>query len=122
MIKSANDDNEVSKQQCIRNCAENAIAAKHERGCKICQRSLATFADDKKSQNPDSLVGDEYRLMQGGNENNNEVSDCTLLCLATTCPKTDDDTSPQESGTNELGTDDRTISEEQLGAKVCEDN
>ena len=44
--------------------------------------------------------------------------------LATTCTKTDDVISPQELGTtsNKLGTDDRTISEEQLRARVCEDN
>ena len=42
--------------------------------------------------------------------------------LGTTCPKTDDVISPQESGTNKLGTDERTISEEQLCTKVCEDN
>jgi hypothetical protein len=62
------------------------------------------------------------RLRKVNNGNNNEVADRTSLCLATTCPKTDDLTSPQESGTNKLGTDDRTISEEQLRAKVCEDN
>jgi len=43
-------------------------------------------------------------------------------CLATTCPKTDVVISPLESGTNKLGRDDRTISDEQLRAKVCEDN
>jgi hypothetical protein len=30
-----NDDNEVSVQQGTRNCAENAIAAEHERCCKF---------------------------------------------------------------------------------------
>jgi hypothetical protein len=96
-----NDDCEVSKQQ----RAENAIAAKYERVCNFCRRSFATFADVKKSQNPDSLVANEYELMKGGNEIN-EVPDRTLLCLATTCPNTDDVTSSRESGTNELGTDD----------------
>jgi hypothetical protein len=117
-----NDDNEASKQQHIRNCAENMIAAKHEIGCKFCRKSFATFADVKKSQNLDSLVADKYELIKGRNENNNEVADRTSLCLGTTCPKTDDVTSPQESGTNKLGTEDRMISEGQLRSKVCEDN
>jgi hypothetical protein len=105
-----------------RNCSENSIAADHERGCNFCRKSFATFAEVKESQNPDSLVADKYELIKDSNENNNEVADRTLLCLVTTCPKNDNVTSPQVSGTNKLGTNDRTISEEQLCAKVCEDN
>jgi len=90
-----NDDNEASMQQRIRNCAENAIAAKHERGCRFCPKSFATFAEVKESQNPDSLVADKYELIKDSDENNNEVADRTSLCLAMTCPKTDDVTSPQ---------------------------
>jgi hypothetical protein len=56
------DDNEVSMQQGKRNCTENAIASKHERGCKFCRKSFATFAEVKGSQNPASLVADEYEL------------------------------------------------------------
>ena len=104
------------------NCAENAIDVKHERGCKFCRKIFATFAEVKESQNPDSLVADKYELPKNNNGNKNEVDDRTSPCLAMTCPKTDDVTSPQESGTNKLGTDDRTISEEQLCTKVCEDN
>jgi len=105
------------------NCAENAIDVKHERGCKFCRKIFATFAEVKESLNPDSLVADKYELIKDSNENNNnEVADHTSLCLATTCPKIEDVTSPQESGTNKLGTDNKTISEEQLRAKVCEDN
>jgi len=113
-----NDDNEASIQQRLRNCAENAIAAKHGRGCKFCRNSCATFAEVMGSLNTDRLFADKYELIKDSNVCNNEVADCTSLCLATTCPKTDDGTSPQESGTNKLGTDDRTISEEQLRAKV----
>jgi len=29
-------------------------------------------------------------FIKDNNGNNNEVTDCTSLCLATTCPKTDD--------------------------------
>ena len=57
-----NDDNETSVQQGKRNCAENATVAKHERGCKFCRKSFATFAEVKESQNPDSLVADKYEL------------------------------------------------------------
>ena len=32
------DDNEASIQQRVRNCTENAIAAKHERGSKFCRK------------------------------------------------------------------------------------
>ena len=117
-----NDDNEVSIQQRIRNCAKNAIAAKRERGCKFCQKSCATFAEVMGSQNTDNVVADKYELIKDSNDSNNEVADRTSLCLATTCPKTDDVTPPQGPGTNKLGTDDRTISEEQLRATVCKDN
>jgi hypothetical protein len=106
-----NDDNEASGQQEKRNCAENAVAAKHERGSKFCRQSLATFAEVRESQNPDSLFADKQALLKDNNESNNEVADRTSLCLATTCPKTDDVNSPQESGTNKLRTHDRTISE-----------
>ena len=117
-----NDDNEASVHQGKRNCAKNAIAAKHERGCNFCRKSFATFAEVKESQNSDSLVAGKYDLIKYSNENNNEVADRTSVCLVTTCPETDDITSPQASETNKLGTDDRTISEEQLRTKVCEDN
>jgi len=116
-----NDDNEASEQKGKRNCAENAIAAKHERGSRVCRQSLATFAEVGESQNPDSLFADKQGLIEGNNEGIKEVADRTSL-LATTCSKTDDVTSPQESGTNKLRPDDVTISEEQLRAKVCKDN
>jgi hypothetical protein len=95
---------------------------KNKRGCKFCRKSFVTCTDIKESQNSGSLVADKYELIKDNNGNNNEVSDRTSLCLATTCPKTDDITSPQESGINNVGTDDRTISEEQLCTTVCEDN
>jgi hypothetical protein len=76
----------------------------------------------KESQNPDSFGADKYELLKDKTENNNEVADRTSLCLATTCPNTDDVTSPQESGTNKLRTNYRTISEEEIRAKACEDN
>jgi len=117
-----NDDNETLMQQSKRNCTGNAIAAKNERGCKCCRKSFATFAEVKESQNSDSLFADKYELIKDNNGNNNEVPDRTSLCLATTCHKTDDVSSSQESGTIKLGTDNRTISEEQIHAKVCEDN
>jgi len=109
-------------QQSKRNCIESVTAVKNERGYKLCQEGFTTFAEVKESQNSDSLVADKYELIKDNNGNNNEFADRTSLCLATTCPKTDDVTSPQESGTNKLGTDDRTISEEQLCIQVCEDN
>ena len=85
-----NDDNEASIQQHIRNCAENAIAAKHERGCKFCRNSCAAFAEVMGGQNTDSLVDNKYESVKDSNDSNNEVDDRTSLCLATTCPKTDD--------------------------------
>jgi len=117
-----NDDNEASMQQSKRNCVESVTAAKNERGYKLCQEGFTTFAEVKESQISDSLFNDKYELIKDNNGNNNEVADRTSLCVATTCPKTDNVTSPQESGTNKLGTDDRTISEEQLRTQVCEDN
>jgi len=113
-----NDDNEALMQQSNRNCAENTIAAKNENFVE----TFTTFAEVKESQNTDSLVADNYELITDNNGNNNEVSDRASLCLATPCPKTDDVTSPWESGTNKLGTHDRRISEEKLRAKVCKDN
>ena len=58
---------------------------------------FTTFAEVKKRQNSGSLVADKHDLINDNNGNQNEVIDCTSLCLATTCPKTDDITSPQES-------------------------
>ena len=52
----------------------------------------------KEGQKPDSLVADNYELLKDSNENNNGTADCISLYLAKTCPKTDDVTSPQESG------------------------
>ena len=98
------------------------MAVKHERGSRVCRQSLATFAEVRVSKNTDSLLADKQELIKDNNEGNKEVADRTTLCLATTCPKTDDVTSPQESGTNKLRPDDGTISEERLRAKVCEDN
>ena len=115
-----NDDNEALMQQSEKKCAENARTAKNERGCKFCRKSFTTVAEVKESQNPDCIVADKYELLKDNSENNIEAADSTSLCLATTCPNTDDFTSPQESGANMLRTDYRTISEEQLRAKVCE--
>jgi predicted aspartyl protease/adenylate kinase family enzyme len=109
-----NDDNEASIQQRIRNCA-----AKHERGCKFYRKSCATFAEVMGSQNTDNLVANEYELIRDSNDNNNEVDDRASLCLATACPKTDDITSPQGPGTNKLGTDDRTVSENNFALKFA---
>ena len=105
------DDNEASEQKRKRNCAENSIAVKHERGSRVCRQSLATFVEVGESQNPDSIFADKQELIKGNKEGNKEVADLTSLCLVTTRPKTDDVTSPQESGTNKLRPDDRTISE-----------
>jgi len=117
-----NDDKEALMQQSEKKSAENARALKNEKGCKLCRKSFATVAEVKESLNPDSFVDDKYELLNDNNENNNETADRTSLCLVTTCPNTDDVTSPQESGTNKLRTDNRTIFEEQLRAEVCEDN
>jgi hypothetical protein len=65
----------------------------------------------RESQIRDTLVAYGYELIKDNNGNNNEVADRTSLYLTTTCQKTDDVTSPQDSGINNLGTDDRTISE-----------
>jgi hypothetical protein len=116
------DDNEASVQQSKRNCVESVTAAKNERGYKLCQEGFTTFAEGKESQNADGLFSDKYELIKDNNGYNNKFAGSTSLCLATTCPKTDDVTSPQESGTNKLGTDDRTISEEQLRIQVCKDS
>jgi hypothetical protein len=71
MMKSANVcDNEVSVQQGKRNCAENVIAARHERGCKFCRKNFATFAEVKESQKTDSLVADKFELIKDSYENN----------------------------------------------------
>jgi hypothetical protein len=75
----------------------------------------------RKIQNPDSSVTDKHELRKDNNDNN-EVAESTSLCLATSCPKTDDVTSSQESGINKIRTDDRTISTEQLRAKFCAGN
>jgi len=66
-----------------------------------------------------NLIADKLELLKDNNENNNEATDNTSLCLATTRPNSDDVTSPQEAGTNKLITDDKTICEEQLRAQVC---
>jgi hypothetical protein len=63
-----NDDNEASEQQGRRNCAENAVAAKHEGGSKFCRQSLATFAEVRESQNPDSVFADKQALLKDNNE------------------------------------------------------
>jgi len=89
-----NDDNEVLMQQSEKKCAENARAAKNERGCKFCGKGFATVAEVKESQNRDSFVADKYELLKDNNGNSNEAADHTSLCLATTCPNTDDVTSP----------------------------
>jgi hypothetical protein len=70
----------------------------------------------------DNLVADELELLKDNNENNNEGADRTSLCLAMTCPKTDNITSPQKLGTEKLRIGDRTISEEQLHTTMCEGN
>jgi len=75
-----NDDDEALMQQSKRNCIENAIDAKNERGCKLCRKSFATFAEVKESQNSDSLVADKYELPKNNNGNNNEVDDRTSPC------------------------------------------
>jgi hypothetical protein len=116
-----NDDNEASMHQTKEDCTGNTIAAEHERGYKFLRKNYATFAEVKESQNPDNSIADKSKLPKNKIDNN-EVAESTSLCLATTCPKTDDVTSSQESGTNKIRTDDRTISAEILCAKVCEGN
>jgi hypothetical protein len=76
----------------------------------------------KENQNPDNSIADKRELPKNKNDNNevNETT-CTSLCLATTCPNTDDVTSSQESGINKIRTDVRMISAE-LRAKVSEGN
>ena len=62
------------------------------------------------------------RNIKGNNQANNEVANYASLRLTTTCSKADDVSAPQDSGSNTLRLDDRTISERQLRAKVCEEN
>jgi hypothetical protein len=116
-----NDDNEASMHQRKKDCTGNTIATKHERGYESLRKNYATFAEVKESQNPDNSIADKRELPKNKNDNN-EGAESTSLCLATTCPKTDDVTSSQESGINKIRTDDRMISAEQLRAKVCEGN
>ena len=69
-----NDDKEALMQQSEKKCAENARAAKNEKGFKFCRKSFATVAEVKESQNPDSFVADKYELLKDNNENNIEAS------------------------------------------------
>ena len=62
------------------------------------KRGSLTFVKVKEDQKPDSLVADNYELLKDSNENNNGTADYISLYLAKTRPKTDDVTSPQESG------------------------
>ena len=61
-------------------------------------------------------------MINGCNQGNKEVASYASLRLTTTCSKADDVSAPQDSGANKLRPDDRTISERQLRAKVCEEN
>jgi hypothetical protein len=85
-----NDDYEALMQQSEKKCAENIRAAKYGRGYKFCRKSFAPVAEVKESRNPDSFVAGKYELRKDKNENNYEATDRTSLCLATTCPNTDD--------------------------------
>jgi len=85
-----NDNNEASEQQGKTNCVENSIAAELERGSTVCRHSLATFAEVRESKNADSLFADKQELIKDNYEGKREVAHCTSLCLATSCPETDD--------------------------------
>jgi hypothetical protein len=67
-------------------------------------------------QKCDSLVAADLELHKDDVENNNEATDNTSICLATTCSNNDYVTLTQE--TNKLIIDDK-ISEEQLRAQMC---
>jgi len=116
------DENEASEQKGKRKCVGNALAAKHERGSRAPRQSLATFAGVREGHDPDSLLADKQELIKGSNQGNKEVASYAALKLAMTCSKADDVSAPQEPGANKLRPDDRTISERQLRAKVCEEN
>jgi hypothetical protein len=116
-----NDDNETSVQQSKKECTGYTIATKDDRGYEFLRKNYATFVEVKECQNPDNSIADKHELPKNKNDDN-EVTESTLLCLATTCPKTDDVTSSQESGINKIRTDDRMISAEQLCAKVYKGN
>jgi len=117
-----NDENEVSEQEEKGKCSEKAVAARHERGSRVCRQSLATFAEVVESRNPDSLFANKQELIMGNSEGNETAADCTSLRLTTTYSKADDISTPQKSGANKINPDDRTISKRQLRAKVCEEN
>jgi hypothetical protein len=106
-----NDDNEASMQQNKRECTENTIATKDDRGYMFLRKNCATFTEVKESQNPINSIADKRELPKNVNDNN-EVAEnaCASLCLAMSCPKTDDVTSSQESGIILIKTDDRMIS------------
>jgi hypothetical protein len=111
--------NEVSMHQSKKDGTGKIIPAKHARSYGFLRNCYTTFAEVKESHNPDNSIADKRELLKN-NDDNNEIVDSTLLCLATTCPKTDAVTSPQESETNKIRTDDRMISAEQLHAAGCE--
>jgi len=117
-----NDENEASEQEEKGKCSEKAIAARHERGSRVCRQSLATFAEVVESSNPDSLYANKQELIKGNSEGNEKATDCTSLGLTTTYSKADDVSTPQKSGANKISPDDRTISERQPRATVCEEN
>jgi hypothetical protein len=106
-----NDDKEASMQQNKKECTGNTIATKDERGYEFLRKNYAAFAEAKESQNPDNSIADKRELPQNKNDSN-EVAESTSLCLATTCSRTDDVTTSQESGINKIRTDDRMISAE----------
>jgi len=111
-----NDDYESLIQQREKNCAEDSdIAAKYGKVWTFCREYFAAFASSKKVGD---LVTDKVDLLKDNVGNTNEATDNTSVGLGTTCPNNDDITSPQEVRTNNLITDDKTISEERENQSV----
>jgi hypothetical protein len=101
------DYNEGLMQQSKKNCAKNSRTSKHERDRKFCRKSFTTLPEVNKIHKHDSLVSDKYKLLKDNTESNNEAAGRTALFLATSSPNTAEITSPQQSATNKLRTDDR---------------
>jgi len=59
-----NKENEASEQEEKGKFSEKAIAARHERGSRVCRRSLATFAEVAESRNHDSLFANKQDLLR----------------------------------------------------------
>jgi hypothetical protein len=104
-----NYDNEASLHQPKKKCPGSTLAGKHEGSYELLRKNYVSFAKVKDTQNADNSIADKRELPNHNNDNN-EVAVGTSLRVTTTCPKTDDVTSSQESGINMIRTDDGTIS------------